>query len=92
MKVKKLPKFILISIVFTIILGVIQYTPFGAIRTHLFFINPIQSLTCSVKYSYGHQYLINGFEAGDGSGGIYFAYVERNSIGWYYWSGGGSGP
>ncbi|KZL89106.1 hypothetical protein [Clostridium magnum] len=97
MRAKKLPKFMPIIIAFTIILAIL-YAPVGAIRMHLFFSNPIQSLTCSVKKSrfidssYGQQYLINGFKAGDGSGGIYFAYVKRNSIGWYYWPGGGSGP
>lgn len=97
MKSKKLLKITCITATFVILL-IILYTPIGAIRSHLFFSNPIQSLTCNIKKSnyvdklYGQQYLIDGFEAGDGSGSIYFAYIKRNFIGCCYWVGGGSGP
>lgn len=97
MKSRILLKIMCVIIVFTILL-ITLYTPFGAIRSHLFFGNPIQSLTCNIKKSnyvdklYGQQCLINGFKAGDGSGSIYFAYIKRNFIGCCYWAGGGSGP
>ena len=89
MKFRKLLIFVIITlgiVLFTL------YTPVGAVKRHLFFDNPIQSLTCFIKKSdfidtlYGQQYQVYGFN------GIYFAYVKRNSIGWCYWSGGGSGP
>ena len=89
--IKRLKLLIIIVIVFGI-LFITLYTPTGVIKRHLFFDNPIQSLTCTIKKSdfvdtsYGQQYLVYGFN------GIYFAYIKRNSIGWCYWSGGGSGP
>ena len=75
-----------------------SYSPELAIRRHLFFNNPFQSLTCTIKKSdyidkiYGQQYTINGFADKSSGMGIFFAYVKKDSLGCYHWSGGGSGP
>lgn len=94
MNIKKLFIFFTI-IIFTIFLAT-SYSPELAIRRHLFFVNPTQSLTCTInKTDFVGQYTINGFNGfiDPKSGGrIFFAYVKKNFIGLYYWSGGGSGP
>ncbi|OPY59021.1 MAG: hypothetical protein A4E55_00390 [Pelotomaculum sp. PtaU1.Bin035] len=96
MNLKRLFVFFAI-IIFTIFL-VTSYSPELAIRKHLFFVNPAQSLTCNigktnfVDKKYGQQYTINGFIDPESGNGIFFAYVKKNFIGTYYWSGGGSGP
>jgi len=88
----KLKKLMLKGCVITLAILYILYTPSAAIKSHLFFSNPIKSLTCSITKSnyvdsyYGQQYLIEGFDD------IHFGYVNRNLLGWCYWAGGGSGP
>lgn len=94
MKSKKLFAFfgMLISVIFL----ATSYSPELAIRRHLFFVNPAQSLTCTInKTNFDGQYTINGINGiidPQSGGKIFFAYVKRNFIGMYYWSGGGSGP
>ncbi len=74
------------------------YNPELAIRRHLFFTNPQKSITCTIKKSfyndkiYGQQYIVNGFTDPGSGNGICFTYVKKNSLGFYYCSGGGSGP
>lgn len=100
----KYKKILALFILFAIIIigyGTILYIynyPEAAIRRHLFSNNPSQSLTCTIKKTdifdetYGQQYTIQGFTDPRSGGSIYFAYVKQNSLGLYYWSGGGSGP
>ncbi|AGL00418.1 hypothetical protein [Desulfoscipio gibsoniae] len=96
MKAKKL-----FAIFVIIIIGIFlatSYSPELAIRRHLLFINPYHSLTCSIKKTeyidkrYGQQYTIDGLVDPSTKMGIHFAYVKKNFLGWYYWSGGGTGP
>jgi len=74
------------------------YNPELAIRRHLFFTNPQQSISCTVKKSfykdntYGQQYIVNGFTDSGSGNGIGFAYVKKNSLGFYYCSSGVTGP
>lgn len=69
-----------------------SYSPTIAIRKFLLFDNPKQALTCKLEKSsyvdpqYGQQYTVYDYD------GVYFAYVDQDPIGLYYWSGGGSGP
>ena len=87
-----------IVIVFIIGVFIFSYSPTIAIRKHLFISNPVQSFTCNLKKTtfidnrYGQQYIVEGFIDKSSGGGIHFAYVKKNSLGLYYWFGGGSGP
>ncbi len=73
-------------------------SPDGAIRRQLFHVNPLQSFTCTITKTdffdkiYGQQYIIDGFVDPLTQGEISFAYVKKNTIGEYYWTGGGTGP
>lgn len=88
----KFKRLLIPSIIILGFLLLTLYSPIGAVKRHLFFGNPMQSLACSVKKTdfidnlYGQQYVIDGYK------GIHFAYVKRNFLGWCYWSNGGSGP
>lgn len=96
--------FIIIIIAIAIAIALffaIQYSarsPEAAIRRHLFLNNPAQSLTCDISQTsfvdekIGRQYTIKGFFDSGSGYGIYFAYVKKNSLGFYHWTGGGSGP
>jgi hypothetical protein len=94
MKKKKLliPLLICVVVLIGLIYVIPHSTPVGAIRAHLFPDYQGKALSCSVSKStvvdrmYGQQYSVGNCN------GIYFAYVKRNTIGLYYWSGGGSGP
>lgn len=87
----------LVVLVFIALLAA-RYYPEFAIREQLFIDNPIGSLACSIKRTdfvdpiYGRQYLVKGFMDPISGDGVYFAYVRKNSVGMYYWTGGGSGP
>ncbi|MDP4182969.1 MAG: hypothetical protein Q8942_18015 [Bacillota bacterium] len=86
-----------ISLVLTGVIIITCYSPKLSIRKHLFFTDPIQCWTCKIKKSdfidkdYGQQYTIEGIYDELGID-VRFAYVKRNSLGWYYWTSGGSGP
>lgn len=88
----KIKKILIIGVMILGIVSVTHSTPSGAVKSHLFFEYPIESISCTVNKSeyvddtYGEQYTVDGID------GVYFAYVKRNILGLYYWSGGGSGP
>jgi len=96
LKIKKIFLFLAI-IIFTIFITT-SFSPELVIRRHLFSVNPAQSLTCTINKTnfvdkeYGQQYTINCFADPESGNAIFFAYVKKNIIGMYYWSGGGSGP
>lgn len=100
-KPKKLLALFLPIIILIMIYEIILFThnsPEAVIRRHLFRYSPGQSLSCHITKTsyvdniYGQQYTIQGFTDPESGGIISFAYVKKNFLGLYYWSGGGSGP
>lgn len=96
MNLRKL--FGLFVIIIFITFLITSYSPELVIRRHFFLINPAQSFTCTIEESsivdkeYGQQYIIKGLNDHETGVKIFFAYVKKNFIGMYYWSGGGTGP
>lgn len=97
MKQKFIISLVLIIAALSTLTYLLSNSPEVAIRYHLFSTNPIQSLTCIITKTdfidkgYGQQYLIDGLETDSGEDIIY-AYINKNSWGLYYWTGGGTGP